>query len=155
MIDQRLEGKRKPSTRSINGSRPSEQPTTNRSVNGNGEHAQQLHDEPEAFNRLEYDSSDSDNDSDDDSHSQDGHHGGQSQSDEDEASDVYGDLGSPRIAFQRRRRLSTFESNDGIMDLESDTIGGSARSFGTVMTIDRSRYGSIRGPRRGASGTSV
>jgi hypothetical protein len=36
---------------------------------------------------------------------------------------------SPRANFQRsRRRLSTFESNDGGMDLESDVIGGSARS---------------------------
>ena len=29
----------------------------------------------------------------------------------------------------KRRRLSTFESNFGVMDLESDTIGGSARSI--------------------------
>ena len=29
----------------------------------------------------------------------------------------------------RRRRLSTYESSDGILDLESDIIGGSARSI--------------------------
>ncbi|EJD06151.1 vacuolar amino acid permease [Fomitiporia mediterranea MF3/22] len=36
---------------------------------------------------------------------------------------------SPRKILSRHRRLSTFESSDGILDLESDDIGGSARSF--------------------------
>ncbi|OCB89634.1 vacuolar amino acid permease [Sanghuangporus baumii] len=47
----------------------------------------------------------------------------------------------PRKIFSKRRRLSTFESNDGILDLESDIIGGSARSFdiSSVRTIGRRR----------------
>lgn len=31
--------------------------------------------------------------------------------------------------LRRPRRLSTYESHDGVLDLESDTIGGSARSY--------------------------
>lgn len=117
---------------------------------------QQVHDEPETLNTLEYASSDSDIDSGDDSDSQDEHHDSdRAEQNEDEEHDDHADLISPRIAFQRRRRLSTFESSDGVLDLESDTIGGSARSFGTVRTIDRNRYGSIRGARRVASGASV
>jgi len=38
-------------------------------------------------------------------------------------------LERPRLIPFRRRRLSTYESNDGGMDLESDKIGGSARSL--------------------------
>ncbi|KAF9060230.1 MFS general substrate transporter [Rhodocollybia butyracea] len=35
---------------------------------------------------------------------------------------------SPRSAMRHKRRLSTFESPDGVMDLESRRIGGSART---------------------------
>ncbi|KAJ7142080.1 vacuolar amino acid permease [Mycena crocata] len=34
---------------------------------------------------------------------------------------------TPPVGWKHRRRLSTFESTDGFMDLESDRIGGSAR----------------------------
>lgn len=37
----------------------------------------------------------------------------------------------PRPIFPRRR-LSTFESSEGGMDLEDETIGGSARSFAST-----------------------
>ena len=45
---------------------------------------------------------------------------------------------NPRVIYTRRRRLSTFESSDGIMDLESDIIGGSARSFDPGSSMARS-----------------
>ncbi|KAH9939440.1 MFS general substrate transporter [Amylocystis lapponica] len=50
--------------------------------------------------------------------------------DEDEADDSDSDDGKPalRTVGPCPRRLSTFESSDGVLDLESDTIGGSARS---------------------------
>lgn len=38
-------------------------------------------------------------------------------------------LRRPRLVRPRRRRLSMYESSDGGMDLESDVIGGSARSI--------------------------
>ena len=39
-----------------------------------------------------------------------------------------------------KRRLSTFESTDGGMDLESDVIGGSARSFSVSVGSLRRQY---------------
>lgn len=38
-------------------------------------------------------------------------------------------LPRPRLINTKRRRLSLYESSDGGMDLESDKIGGSARSL--------------------------
>ncbi|KAI5119530.1 hypothetical protein M0805_002552 [Coniferiporia weirii] len=47
-----------------------------------------------------------------------------------QVADVRPSVPNPRaIAPGRRRRLSTYESNDAIMDLESDVVGGSARSI--------------------------
>ena len=107
---------------------------------------QEVHEEPESFNNLEYCSSDEEDEGSD-------HDQPDDDASEDEASDGQGPLRSPRIAFQHRRRLSTFESSEGGMDLESDVIGGSARSF-SYGTLPRG-YGSVRGPRRSRSGTSV
>lgn len=44
------------------------------------------------------------------------------------------------LDLRRPRRLSTYESQDGVLDLESDTIGGSARSYdSTFVGSARSR----------------
>ncbi|KLO19602.1 MFS general substrate transporter [Schizopora paradoxa] len=42
---------------------------------------------------------------------------------------VHSTMPRPRLINTRRRRLSLYESSDGGMDLESDKIGGSARSL--------------------------
>lgn len=42
---------------------------------------------------------------------------------------VHTTMQRPRLIASRRRRLSLYESSDGGMDLESDKIGGSARSL--------------------------
>ncbi|PCH38509.1 vacuolar amino acid permease [Wolfiporia cocos MD-104 SS10] len=51
-----------------------------------------------------------------------------------DTSDDDEDDGCPSIRTEgpRPRRLSTYESSEGGMDLESDVIGGSARSYGSI-----------------------
>ena len=50
----------------------------------------------------------------------------------------------PRTPPKRRRRLSTYESSDGYMDLESPEIGGTARP--PLMGHRRSLSGSVPSP---------
>lgn len=57
---------------------------------------------------------------------------------EEDSGDLHPLPSNPRVIYTKRRRLSTFESNDGIMDLESDVIGGSARSFEPGSLLARS-----------------